>query len=240
MPYRRLPNTDLARIRAMKAALEKGVELPPFKLAYSQSLFLKVKAFLPNFEKAVEEQKQALNIQANKNKDFVKAFKKAQMYVSHFIQVLNFAIVRGELEPKVRKFYGFKISDGKVPSLNSDAELIEIGKNLMKGEKERTLRGGSPILNPKISIVNIHFEKFLEASDYQQRLKDNSSRANMNVASLRMKADQIILDLWNEIEASFEKLDSSDKRDKASDYGVVYVYRKSEKESIKRFMQLSA
>jgi hypothetical protein len=35
MPYRRLPNTDSARLRAMKIALEKGKELPPYKMAYS-------------------------------------------------------------------------------------------------------------------------------------------------------------------------------------------------------------
>jgi len=38
MPYRRLPNTDTARIRAMKTALELGKELPPHKLAYSSNI----------------------------------------------------------------------------------------------------------------------------------------------------------------------------------------------------------
>jgi len=47
MPYRRLPNTDSARIRAMKSALEKGKNLHPFKLAYSQATYVKLKTFLP-------------------------------------------------------------------------------------------------------------------------------------------------------------------------------------------------
>ena len=31
MPYRRLPNTDAARLKALKIALEKGEEVPPHK-----------------------------------------------------------------------------------------------------------------------------------------------------------------------------------------------------------------
>ncbi|MDF1546957.1 MAG: hypothetical protein P1P88_03995 [Bacteroidales bacterium] len=239
MPYRRLPNTDLARIRAMKAAVKKGTNVPPFNLAYSQALYVKIKAFLPAFEKAVEEQRRAHNIQASKNKDYAKAFKKAQMYISHFIQVLNFAIVRGEFPANVRKFYGFSTEEKKVPSLNTEDELIEIGKKLIKGEKERTMNGGTPILSPKISLVNIHFDKFVEAHEYQTRLKDNSGRANMTVASLRMKADQLILDIWNEVEKYFDEMEPAEKRKQATAYGLVYVYRKSERDSTKNFLHHS-
>ena len=53
MPYRRLPNTDVARLKALKQAYQKGKELPPFKLAFSQSTFNKVQSFLPNFEAVI-------------------------------------------------------------------------------------------------------------------------------------------------------------------------------------------
>jgi hypothetical protein len=240
MPYRRLPNTDLARIRAMQAAIKKGNILPPFQLAFSQSLLVKVKPFLPLFENAVEQQRKAIDVQANKNKDYSQVFKKAQMYVSHFIQVLNFAIIRGELPVKVRNHYGFDLDSNRVPNLNSEEELIEVGAKLIKGEHMRTLGGGTPILNPKISLVSMHYEKFLEMHNNQKKLKENSAKANNNVASLRVKADQLILDLWNEIEQYFNELEPNEKRKKCEEYGLVYVFRKSEKQSISRFMQLSA
>ena len=240
MPYRRLPNTDLARIRAMQAAIKKGNIIPPFQLAFSQSLLAKVKPFLSTFEKAVDEQRRALDIQASKNKDYSLAFKKAQMYVSHFIQVLNFSIIRGELPVKVRNHYGFELESNKLPALNSEEELIEVGANLIKGEHTRTLSGGTPILNPKISLVSMHYEKFLDLHNYQKRLKENSARANTNVANLRLKADELILDLWNETERFFNHLNPTEKRKKCEEYGLVYVFRKTEKEGIKNFMQLSA
>ena len=57
MPYRRLPNTDTARLKALKSAYSKAKELPPFKLAFSQSTFQKIQTFLPVFEKSVSESK---------------------------------------------------------------------------------------------------------------------------------------------------------------------------------------
>jgi len=214
MPYRRLPNTDLARIRALRAAVKKGTILPPFQLAYSQQLLLKVKPFLAAFEKAVLEQRNAADLQANKNKDFVKVFKKAQMYISHFIQVLNFTILRGELPAKVRNFYGFDLNSNKVPSLNSEEELIETGEKLIKGEHNRTMNGGSAILNPKISLVSMHYEKFIEMYNNQKKLKENSSKANFNVASMRIRADELILELWNDVENYFNQLNPNEKRKK--------------------------
>ena len=46
--------------------------------------------------------------------------------------------------------------------------------------------------------------------------------------ALRNKADEIILSIWNEVEASFKDLQDDLKREKSTDYGLVYVYRKNE------------
>ncbi|MFW6389249.1 MAG: hypothetical protein ACOCZI_01315, partial [Marinilabiliaceae bacterium] len=50
------------------------------------------------------------------------------------------------------------------------------------------------------------------------------------VAEQRETADKLILDTWNEIEEHFSNLEPEEKRKKASEYGVVYIYRPSEKE----------
>ena len=54
MPYRRLPNTDTARIKAMKIALEKGKEMPPHKLAFSSKTVIRLQKFLPQFENKIK------------------------------------------------------------------------------------------------------------------------------------------------------------------------------------------
>jgi hypothetical protein len=224
----------------MKAALEKGIKLPPFKLAYSQVVYVKLKSFLPIFEKAVSEQRVATKLQAKNNKQYLNFAKKAQMYLSHFVQVLNFSILREELPGSIRALYGLKTNDKKVPSLNSEEEIIGTGKKIINGEEKRTRRGGTPLLNPKISMVKMHYEKFMDACHNQKILKDNSSRAQLKVASLRTKADKIILEIWNAVEEQNEDLPPKEKRVNCTEYGLVYVYRKSEVLKTNPYLQLSA
>ena len=240
MPYRRLPNTDSARIRAMKAAKEKGEQIHPFDLAFSQAHYVRLKAFLPLFEAAVKEQHIALQLQAQNNKNYLKLLKKAQMYISHFIQVLNLSILREELPAKVRILYGLKINDKKVPSLNNEEEIISVGKLVIQGEENRTRQGGTPLLNPKIAMVKLHYERFLDAFHRQKILKENSARAHRKVAELRKEADGLILEIWNQVENRFNQFEGQTKRNYCQEYGIVYVYRKEERAKANSVLQLSA
>jgi hypothetical protein len=48
------------------------------------------------------------------------------------------------------------------------------------------------------------------------------------VVDFRTQADGLITYLWNEIEASHDKLEPEKKREQCSKYGVVYIYRPNE------------
>ena len=52
MPYRRLPNTDQARVRALKAAVEKGDVYNVRDLAISLKTLFEARNFLLKFEAA--------------------------------------------------------------------------------------------------------------------------------------------------------------------------------------------
>ena len=108
MPYRRLPNTDAARIRALKAALKKGQYLEIDTIAYPFALKQKIEFFLPKFEVAITNSKLAKEKQFDNSQKFSEYTKKARLYISHFIQVLNFCIARGELKPSARLWFGRK------------------------------------------------------------------------------------------------------------------------------------
>ncbi len=78
MPYRRLPNTDSSRLKSLKSAYAKGKDLPPFKLAFSPGSFRRMQAVLPQFENAISEHKNSLNLQAEKNKEYQRRLKKVR------------------------------------------------------------------------------------------------------------------------------------------------------------------
>ncbi len=228
MPYRRLPNTDVARIKALKTAYSKGKELPPFKLAFSQSTFAKIELFINSFEKAMINYKATYNIQIEKSKDYNLIMKKAKLYLSHFIQVVNMAIARGELPDKTRTIYGMDIDESKVPSLNTEKDMIDWGKKIIEGEAKRIMSGQQPITNPTIAVVKVRFENFVESYNHQKILQQNTQRMLTELDTLRTKADDIILNIWNEVENTFKDLPDDIKRERSTEYGLVYVYRKNE------------
>ncbi len=228
MPYRRLPNTDVARIKALKLAYIKGKELPPFKLAFSQASLQKILSFLPAFEKAVLEYKQNYIKQIQSNTSYQKELKKARLFISHFIQVVNMAVMRGDIPESVKSFYEIEKDDFRVPSLQTEMELINWGRIIIEGEQKRIRNGQSPITNPTIAVVKVRYEKFVELHHFQSMLKQNVQRTQERLSSLREDADRIIQHVWNEIETTYNDETDKLKRSKASLYGVVYVFRKNE------------
>ncbi|TRX72636.1 hypothetical protein [Carboxylicivirga sp. M1479] len=230
MPYRRLPNTDQARLRALKAALQKGMQLSPFDLAYSQKLFLELQSFLPQYEQAINQYNFSKERQAKYGKLLGDQFKITRLYVSHFIQVLNFCIIRGEIKPEVRKLFGFDIDDKAVPEMGTEQQLLQIGKQVVEGEEKRGMMGGSRIYNPSIAMVKIKYEKFVEYFNNHKNLLVTTQKMHDKVTELRNAADRIVLNIWNDIEGHFDNYEADEKRDKCSNYGVVYLLRKHEKE----------
>lgn len=228
MPYRRLPNTDAARLKALKTAARKGKELPPFKLAFSQGAFSQVDLFINSFEKTMAHYKAAYIVQVERNKEYQAIQRKAKLYVSHFIQVLNMSIARGELPEQIRSFYGMDQDLRKLPELNTDKDLLEWGKKIIKGETDRISRGQTPLTNPTIAVVKVRFENFVDAFNHQKVHQQNTHRTQVELENLRRKADEIILRIWNEVEDTFKDLPDHERREKAKEYGLVYVYRKNE------------
>lgn len=230
MPYRRLPNTDAARIRAMKTALEKGKELPPNKIAYSAKTIVRLQKFLPLFEHNIQLQKQSLASQNKRGKDFSEAERKARLYLTHFIRVMNMAIYRGDLPVETRAYYGLPTNESNVPALNTENELISWGRRIIEGEEFRIRKGGSPITNPTIAVVKVRFENFIEAHEHHKTLAKRTLDFSERTGDMRCEADSIILDIWNEVEAAYSSFPEDVKKKECEDYGLVYFYRKNELE----------
>ena len=236
MPYRRLPNTDAARIRALETALNNEEFSNINNLPFSLNLRQKIEFFLPRFKTAITNSQCARDKQNVNSRKYADYTRKAKLYISHFLQVLNFTIARGELKPVARTFYGIDENDTKLPSLVSDQDLLEWGAKVITGEQERTRNGGgNPVYSPSIALVKVNYENFKQAYAAQKQFQQNSARCSAEVAQYRGEADEYILTLWNEIEAHYADLEDEEiRRQKCEHFGLVYVFRKGEKEEIKR------
>ncbi|MCD6332267.1 MAG: hypothetical protein J7L89_03245 [Bacteroidales bacterium] len=228
MPYRRIPTTDAARIRALKAATGQAEQLPVNELAFHSRYLHPLRNATSQLEGARHQQNTARahlleTIGSNQGK-----LHKTKMYLSHFIQVFNLAVAREEIPANARTFYGLEEDDAHVPPMTSDELVFEWGKKIIEGESKRVSSGHVPIMNPTIGKVKVWYDQFKEGYYNQQTAQSSYQRANQKMAEIRKEIDQLIVAVWNEIEAHFSHLPDKEKREKASAYGVVYVWRKNE------------
>ena len=107
---------------------------------------------------------------------------------------------------------------------------MEWGKKIIEGEQQRTAQGGIPIYNPTIARVKVHYDIFLDSYERQKNLQALTNRSLEELASMRGRADELILDIWNQVETKYQDVTPNEVRlDKCRDYGLIYYYRSSEK-----------
>src|SRR5690554_4368742 len=108
MPYRRLPNTDSARIKALRTAINKCANTDFNDVVVSMKILHQAKSSIGKFERMCEIYQQTFETQIRANKIFQKQVKNARMYLSHFIQVLYLSIIRNEIKQSNLTLYGLE------------------------------------------------------------------------------------------------------------------------------------
>lgn len=226
MPYRRLPKTDAARLKALKAVLEND------DIYTVRNRFIDWKTLnqaQPVYDKlltACEQYKVNLRAQTRNSAKMNKLHRNALIYVSHFLQVLFMSVERGEIKRQTLKLYG--LDTPQLPNLKTADGLLAWGQRAIDGEKERVKQGGRPIYNPTISMVATHYDIFKEMHERQQALMRRTKASAATIAALRPTADELILALWNQIESHYASLPPDTRFEECSKLGVVYYYRKGE------------
>ena len=149
MPYRRLPNTDLARIRALRALADKGDAYDTYHPVVSLKTLTAIRNFLPKFEAARTYYAECYARQAKSAPSHQRNVRMARLYISHFIQVLNlapkgFSAVDRNLSP-LWKFYTYESKDG-----NYRSDLFWGMFNLSRYENTRIIA-----VQPFYSYLNV-------------------------------------------------------------------------------------
>ncbi|WP_276964743.1 hypothetical protein [Bacteroides graminisolvens] len=230
MPYRRLPNTDQARIRAMEKLLEKIGMISVSEMAVSLNTISKIRGLLNRFRRLSEYYKDCFDNQSKASRKHQENTKLARLYISHFIQVLNLAALRMEIKPAQKNYYGLQPNVHNVPDLISETALMEWGEKIIVGEMKRTSEGGIPIYNPTIAKVKVRYDIFVESNERQKNLQRLTAESLEDVTVMRPQVDELILDAWNQIEDYYKDMPDVDKRlDLCREYGIVYYYRAGEK-----------
>lgn len=229
MPYRRLPKTDASRILAMRKALDTESsnygERQPVPFVYIQQ----IKNIINQFETQVQNFHFYYNQRVENNRRVNEATRNARMYLSHFIQVLNMAVERGEIKRAKKAYYGLDEKSNTIPRLVSDDDIFLWGKKVMDGENRRIAEGGIAITCPSIQRVKVHYEMFSERRQEKKTSQSSANREHDTLAKMRETIDDLLLKVWDNIEEFYSDLKPYAKMVACQKCGVVYYYRHGEK-----------
>ena len=158
MPYRRLPKTDAARLKALKMLLENESVYAARNRFIDWSVINRARPAYDRLLTAAQQYRTSLTAQARQTGKIDRVQRNAVMYVSHFLQVLFMCVERGEIKKSALKLYGLSEHATALPNLKTQEGLAEYGKRVIEGEKERIKQGGRPIYNPTIGMVSTHYD----------------------------------------------------------------------------------
>lgn len=229
MPYRRLPNTDQARLRALKTAVQRAAESDFTEQVLPYRLSMEAEACLLKLENIVSQYKMYYDNKTSSNKKYRTLVQNTRMYISHFIQVLNLAVIRGEIKKEAKKLYHLEEDVFVLPDLSNEENLLLWGKNIIEGETARMAQGGIPINFPAINKVKAHYDIFSDSQSGQSMNKLTAERVTEEVQKLRVEADAIIVKIWDIVEKYYEKRLPYDRMCRCKEYGLIFYYRPDEK-----------
>ena len=228
MPYRRLPNTHVARLRALKIAVDKALSLDFHDRAIQPATFEQARSMVKQYETLLVQYQDSYAARTTANKIYMNNLQKARMYISHFIQVFNLAVIRGEIKRDYKAYYQLDKDDDTVPNLTSEEDILKWGANIIEGEEKRISEGGTAIYFPSIAKVRVYYDIFKEQYISQQQHRRTKDRMSKEVEQIRGKIDTIILDIWNDVEEFYKDCNPYEKWMKCQEYGLVYYFRKGE------------
>jgi hypothetical protein len=203
-----------------------------YDLAFSFKTLNEARNLLARFEGAQEYYTQRYNEQAAASRKHQAHAKTARLYISHFIQVLNMSVLRQEIKKGHKELYDLEPDNFTLPDLTAESAIAEWGAKVINGEQQRMEKGGAPIYNPTIAKVIVHYDIFMRSYERQKELQTLTARSLETIAAMRETVDEVILDIWNQVENTYERVVPNEKRLEACRaYGLIYYYRSGEQSS---------
>lgn len=227
MCLRKVPETDEGRIKALQAAIDREELSGNQEIILSMDEVEELRLFVTSYEGVRFVLNQAMKDFAKSQADYTELFKNAQMYVSHFIQVLQLTAIRNEIKFETLSDYGFETAEETIlPDLSTEEAILRWGDKIIQGEAKRMSRGGYPLYNPAIAKVRVHYELFAEIVHSTKIYRQNVVRQQAAVYEMQKKAESIIRDIWSRVEEKYGDLPPQELSEINQAYRINYLYPK--------------
>lgn len=227
MYLKRVPETDDGKIRTLQAAVDREEINGDQRIILSVEEIEELRFFITSYEGARFVLKQAVKDSTKSQTEYGELFKNAQMYVSHFIQVLQMTAIRNEIKLDALSGYGFE--NGKeleLPDLSTEEAVVYWGEKIIQGEAKRLSCRGYPLYNPAIAKVKVHYELFLDVAHSAKIYRQNVIRQQAVLYEMQKKAENMIRDIWSRVEEKYGNLPFQELSQVYQAYKISYHYQK--------------
>ena len=224
MASRKLPNSIPTLLKAILAAIFKwNFTSDPADQPFDAVMKGQLDTMKTDLEKEVGERDVAKGDQTDATKAYETAKDTLGLYVSHFFQVFNFGVARGDYSPGERSYFGMDANQEQLPDLDDEANLEFWANKVVSGDADRVAAGKVAMTNPTAADVALKITDYTNAKGAQTTLKDATQQEQADVNALYQPAKLLVTDVWDTVEFFFRKLDKPTLRRRAREWGVVYI-----------------
>lgn len=231
MPYRQLPSTDITRTQAIHAAAKKWNGAPATAKLISPDTAAALSTLAPKWDKEITERADALGTQTAATSRLITLAAGLRLTVSHFFQVYQFGVARHIFSPSGRAVYELSVNEENAPHTESESNLLLWADRIVKGDARRVTQFGEPAMAmPSAADVGAALNAYQTQLALQTEAKDALEAEQSDVTALRADADQVIKDVWDEVEFALRQLEAPTLRRRAREWGIFYALRPGEPE----------
>ena len=238
MPSRRLPNTTPAVIRTLLTARDKRLNTPlAAERAITDAHFAQLDPNIPGslLNRVLKEATDvdlALAAQAPLTTLLNQTGARCTMFASHFHQVLDLGITRGEFAAGARAYYGRGIHDTTLPDLSTYAAVQTAIDAIVRGEASRFTEEGAAYVamsHPSAGECGGLLSGFRELLRTSEASRQNTDTQREELQALYPEAQVVAADICDTVEFFCRHdLEPGSRRTKCRRWGVIYTYEPNE------------
>lgn len=233
MPHRLLPRTDIDHLEVLESAQRKLASLTTTeRRLLSPATEARLTKLLPRFRAELTGRDDVVGRQTEATSAARRKKKELRLYVRHFYKALNMAIERGNgFRPGDRTYYGLDATDGTLPKLVREADLLRVAQTLIDGEARRVAAGGKRLTMPSAKEIARLLREVRELLSEKKQLVATVDREREDVIRLRGEVADLVRDIWDELEFALRKDPAPARRRRCREWGVVYGERRGREEN---------
>lgn len=220
---RKLPNSNLARQKALNFAENKSQSVTPPVQALSAATIVRLTAMVTNYNTSLQNVAIAQAQLTQNTLLKAPAIESTRMFTSHFIQVFNLGVARGKYSAAERSYFMLEVSSNALPALDTETDVMQWASRIVNGDVPRLAAGGAPMVNPDAAEVDTALTAASNLFTTQSNLAQQLDTRQEALEELNTEADKLIKRVWDEVETFYGEEEPDSMRSDAREWGVVYI-----------------